>query len=111
MNRIESPSVALYAAALAGLLGAACSKDESHPAVSTPDAATVTSTVIERDMTQEKFTALCDERGGAVEVHPHCGGANTCKGFSWDDSNFELTEHTCKGLNTCAGFSCVVPDT
>ena len=59
--------------------------------------------------TLESFTALCDRAGGYVEVHPHCGGANSCKGFSYDEGVHVWTEHTCAGLNTCNGFSCVIP--
>ncbi len=62
------------------------------------------------DMTREKFEELCDQANGKLEVHPHCGGANSCKGFSYDSDVKVYSEHTCKGLNTCTGYSCVVPD-
>ena len=68
----------------------------------------VTSTTIVTDMTQEKFTAECDARHGVVEIPPHCGGFNTCMGFSYWADMQELTEHTCKGMSSCVGFSCVV---
>lgn len=61
------------------------------------------------DMTLEKFKAMCDELGGAIEIHPSCGGANSCKGMSYDSDTHVFTEHTCKGLNTCTGYSCVLP--
>ena len=61
-------------------------------------------------MTREKFEELCDQANGKLEVHPHCGGANSCKGFSYDSDAKVYSEHTCKGLNTCTGYSCVVPE-
>ncbi len=69
----------------------------------------ITKTVDDPDMTLEKFTAMCDALGGKIEIHPHCGGANSCKGMSYDQTTQVYTEHTCKGLNTCTGFSCVLP--
>jgi hypothetical protein len=60
-------------------------------------------------MTEEQFTALCTERGGIVEVMPHCGGFATAKGFSYDSTTQLLSEHTCAGANTCAGWNCVIP--
>jgi hypothetical protein len=60
------------------------------------------------EMTLEKFTADCDALGGTLELHSHCGGANSCMGMSYDTGTLTFTEHTCKGLNTCAGYSCVV---
>jgi hypothetical protein len=61
-------------------------------------------------MTEEQFKALCDERGGSVEVMPHCGGFATAKGFSYDSTTSLLSEHTCHGANTCAGWNCAIPD-
>jgi hypothetical protein len=61
-------------------------------------------------ITLEIFTEMCDRAGGWVEIHPHCGGANSCRGFSYDEGTHVFTEHTCAGLNTCNGFSCVLPD-
>lgn len=61
-----------------------------------------------KDVTLEAFTADCDALGGVIEIHPHCGGSNSCKGMSYDTGTKVYTEHTCKGLNTCAGFSCVL---
>jgi hypothetical protein len=69
----------------------------------------ITATDAAFGFTLESFTALCDRAGGYVEVHPHCGGANSCKGFSYDEGVHVWTEHTCAGLNTCNGFSCVIP--
>jgi hypothetical protein len=45
--------------------------------------------------------------GGTIEIHPHCGGANSCGGFSFDETIGVYTEHTCQGLNTCTGYTCV----
>ncbi len=72
------------------------------------DGGVITSSTVVSDMTLEKFTAQCDNLGGTVEIHPHCGGSNSCKGMSYDEGTQLFTEHTCKGLNTCAGYSCVV---
>jgi hypothetical protein len=69
----------------------------------------ITSSVVDDTMTLEKFTANCDALDGKIEIHPTCGGFNTCKGMSYDDGTHVLTEHTCAGLNTCSGYSCVVP--
>jgi hypothetical protein len=69
----------------------------------------ITATDAAFGITIETFTALCDRAGGYVEIHPHCGGANSCKGFSYDEGVHTWTEHTCAGLNTCNGFSCVIP--
>ncbi|MEB2314000.1 MAG: hypothetical protein OZ928_19305 [Polyangiaceae bacterium] len=104
-----APSRALGAAALAGLVGLAVSAcGASTPESNTPGGE-ITSSEVVPDLTLATFTAQCDERHGKVEVHPHCGGVNTCKGFSYDTSTQTLTEHTCKGLNTCGGYSCVIP--
>jgi hypothetical protein len=73
-----------------------------------PEAGVITSSTVVADMTLEKFTADCDALGGALEIHPHCGGFNSCKGMSYDTGTQTLTEHTCKGLNTCAGYSCII---
>lgn len=58
-------------------------------------------------MTFEQFRAMCDRVGGFIETHPHCGGANSCAGFSWDQTINTYTEHSCQGLNTCTGYTCV----
>lgn len=114
MLKQASPSAALAAAALAGLLGVvACSDDKSEAPNGGPPGETkgeIKSTVIDPSMTLEKFTETCNENEGTVETHAHCGGVNTCKGFSYDDVTHELTAHTCKGLNTCSGYSCVIPN-
>ena len=118
-------------AALGGLLLAvpACGSDASG--------GVITSSTTDPSMTLDQFTKNCDARHGTVEIHSHCGGANSCKGMSYDTGNQVLTEHTCKGmnrsgracesmevqehgharlagrvpraLNTCTGYSCVVP--
>jgi hypothetical protein len=70
----------------------------------------VTLTRKDPDLTREAFEEACNQAGGVLEVHPHCGGANSCKGFSYDTTIAVYSEHTCQGLNTCTGYSCVVPD-
>ena len=42
-------------------------------------------------LTEEQFTALCDERDGTVEVMPHCGGFATAAGFSYDSGTLSGT--------------------
>lgn len=97
---MKSPRVAsqpLRLAALAGLLTlSACSDPEL----------TSSETIV--DMTEAQFRERCDHRGGVVEVIPHCGGLNTCKGFSYDMTTDLLSEHTCKGAATCAGWNCKI---
>ena len=67
----------------------------------------ITSSTAAGVLTVEDFTALCDERGGTVEVMPHCGGFATAKGFSYDTGTQTLSEHTCMGANTCGGWNCI----
>ena len=62
------------------------------------------------DLSLEDFTALCDEAGGVVETHAHCGGVVSGPGFSYDSTIDVFTEHTCAGYNTCTGFSCVIDE-
>jgi hypothetical protein len=110
----SKPSPALLSAALCGLFAVACdSSDSSKPAACphAPDGGRprITAVRSEPEMTLERFTAECDAENGKVELHAHCGGVNTCAGFSYDDETHALTEHTCCALNTCSGYSCVVP--
>lgn len=70
----------------------------------------ILSTKVIADLTLGQFSEQCQEAGGVVETHSHCGGANTCKGFSYDSDTDVYSEHTCRGYNTCTGFSCVIPD-
>lgn len=70
----------------------------------------VTSSKVIVDLSLEEFTEMCDEAGGVVETHAHCGGVVTGKGFSYDSDTDVFTEHTCAGYNTCTGFSCVIED-
>jgi hypothetical protein len=72
------------------------------------EAGVVTSSEVVTDMTLTLFTTQCDARGGVVEIHPHCGGANSCKGMSYDTGTLVLTEHSCRGMNACAGYSCII---
>jgi hypothetical protein len=109
MTDVRKPSRALLTAALSGLLttaGTACGSDSHAEGDGAPR---VTASRLEPEMTLERFTEECDAQGGTVELHAHCGGVNTCQGFSYDDATHELTEHTCRALNTCSGYSCVVP--
>lgn len=114
-SKRPAPSRALLSAAIGGLLsvgGLACdSSSGSSPTGLDPDGGTphITSSSLVADMTVERFTADCDARSGTVELHSHCGGLNSCQGFSYDTGTQVLTEHTCRALNTCAGYSCVVP--
>lgn len=111
-----SVSPPLLVAALAGLLSVtACSKDDSSPnpsgtAGSAAEAPHITSSENVGVMTEEQFTALCDERAGTVEVMPHCGGFATAQGFSYDSTTELLSEHTCQGANTCSGWNCALAD-
>ena len=111
-----APSRALLGAALGGLLAVAtcatgCADDEPSfgPTNANGVAATITSARTDTSVTLESFSAQCDARHGRLEIHPHCGGANSCKGMSYDAGTHVLSEHTCAGLNTCNGFSCVEP--
>lgn len=67
----------------------------------------VTSTALVA-LTQEEFASRCAERNGIFEIQPLCGGANSCRGLSYDSDSQTLTEHSCQATNTCAGYSCVV---
>ena len=109
----RKPSRTLLSAAISGLLSlgvVACdsSSDSESPASERDGGARITASSVVADMTLERFTADCDARNGTVELHAHCGGVNTCQGFSYDDATLVLTEHTCRALNTCSGYSCVV---
>lgn len=114
MNRKESR---LVLAALGGLLcvtGSGCGGEdtgESTAALGCGPASQdgkITTSVTDTTITQASFEADCTTRGGTFEIHPHCGGANACRGMSYDTDTKVLTEHTCKGLNTCAGYSCII---
>lgn len=115
----RAPSGALLLAALGGLLcvslcATGCEDKEpsgtgTGPSGSGDTAARITSARTDPSVTLDSFSADCAARKGTLEIHPHCGGANSCKGMSYDSDTKVLTEHTCKGLNTCTGFSCVEP--
>ena len=60
-------------------------------------------------LTLDAFTVMCNGLGGFVEIHPHCGGMNSCSGFSYDTNDGTFTQHNCASLNTCTGYSCVIP--
>lgn len=62
------------------------------------------------DLSLDEFSEMCDEAGGIVEIHAHCGHVVTGKGFSYDSDIDVFTEHTCRGYNTCTGFSCVIDE-
>lgn len=79
------PSEHLRAAALAGLFclaTVACSYEKAPQ----EGEGRITSSENVGVLTEAEFTALCDERGGTVEVMPHCGGFATAKGFSYRTS-------------------------
>ena len=75
-----------------------------------PELPHITSSEAAGVLTEEDFRALCDARGGTVEVMPHCGGFASAKGFSYDNGTKLLSEHTCAGANTCGGWNCVLVD-
>lgn len=110
-----TPSRALLVAALGGLLAATCATgcadDERSPVPggASSTGATITSARTDASITLESFSKECAARNGTLEIHPHCGGANSCKGISYDAGTHVYSEHTCAGLNTCNGFSCVDP--
>jgi len=129
----SSASRALLSAALGGLLCASVSTCTNKAPESTsdsgpdtpigldasaaptcdsgiPDAAVVTSSTIVPSMTLDSFTSQCQALNGAVEIQPHCGGSNSCRGMSYDTETQTLLQHTCRATNTCAGFSCVICD-
>jgi hypothetical protein len=59
--------------------------------------------------TRAQLEALCDQKGGYIQMHASCSGANMCRGFSYGDwdEEAELQEHTCASANGCVGLSCV----
>src|SRR5690606_10275136 len=69
----------------------------------------ITLSQVDETVTEASFRTQCEELNGTIELHPSCGGANSCRGMSYDIDTHVYTEHTCKGLNTCRGFSCVLP--
>lgn len=103
----------LLTAALAGLMGAglaACGANEKEKIVEVPTKSitgVVTSTTVDKTITLASFVAQCETRGGVVQTHASCAGANTCAGISFHTSSGKLSEHTCKAANICAGMSCV----
>lgn len=74
-----------------------------------PDAS-ITSAMIVPSMTLDMFTSQCLAQNGMVEISPHCGASNSCRGMSYDIETETLTQHTCQGTNTCGGYSCVICD-
>lgn len=106
----SAPDVADAAAEAASDGGAGSDAATGDAVVFCPaEAGVITSSTIDASMTLAKFTALCDMRHGTLQIHPHCGGYNSCKGISYDSGTQVFTEHSCKGLNTCTGYSCVDP--
>lgn len=127
MNETNSnqPSSRVWAAALAGLLGVSGCGENKSPIEPDPDAPIVTpdsdlppdsgvpSKIISETNIVKTFTelkAMCDERGGYIEIHSACSGSNTCAGFSYGDFGAEavLTEHSCNAVSSCNGLGCVV---
>jgi len=125
MSRVDDTSgasQALLAAALGGLLcvaSAGCSSSNSGAATNedtpVPNTAcqsmdpnpSVTSLTAVNDETEDVFKSQCAAKNGIFEVQPQCGGANACRGMSYDSKTQTLMEHTCRATNTCAGYSCV----
>ncbi|WP_141734387.1 c-type cytochrome [Oligoflexus tunisiensis] len=101
-------SCALLTAALAGLMGG-CGTREKEKVIETPQplAGVVSATTVDKTLTLASFTALCETRGGLVQTHASCAGANTCAGISYHSSSGRLTEHSCRSANSCGGMSCV----
>jgi len=83
----------------------ACSSSSSTQAPATQPH--ITSSQVIAGLTADDFQAMCDARGGTVEVMAHCGGLASARGFSYDVETQTLAEHTCKGANTCGGWNCV----
>jgi hypothetical protein len=69
---------------------------------------TVTSTTTVGTLTLAQFTSQCTGLNGVVEIQPHCGGSNNCRGMSYDSDLGTILQHTCRATNTCAGFSCII---
>jgi len=98
----SAPSSKLLCAAFAGMFAlsaTACADDSGPPGI--------TSSQQVENLDAEGFKTLCDARDGTVEVMAHCGGLASGRGFSYDSTNGQLSEHTCKGANTCAGWNCL----
>jgi len=97
--------------ALSGLLSAgltAClDDDDKEPAAASDSKPQVLSTKKDETMSFARFLSECEARGGLVQTHAACSGANSCKGLSFNKYSKVLTEHTCKAMNTCGGMSCV----
>jgi|GEM_PF-1165739 len=126
----RGPSSALWASALAGLLGlAGACGDDGNKIEPDPDAPVVADAAVDSpeidappdappskiisetqgDHTFAELTAMCDQRGGYTQITAACAGANMCAGFSYGDwSPGVLTEHSCNAVNGCNGISCVV---
>jgi len=107
-ERATAPSSKLLQAALAGILAlsvSGCADDEAPPKQSASPV--ITSSQHVENLDADGFKAMCDARGGTVEVMAHCGGLASGRGFSYDTTTSELSEHTCKGANTCAGWNCL----
>lgn len=104
----------LLSAALAGLMGISCGDGDKEKIVQVPAetrTGLVTSTTVDKTLTLASFSSLCEARGGLLQTHASCAGANTCAGVSFHTSSGKLSEHTCRGANSCAGMSCVdLPD-
>jgi len=58
----------------------------------------------------DDFSSQCETAHGVVEIQPHCGGLNLCRGMSYDTGTQMLTDHSCRATNTCAGYTCVICD-
>lgn len=103
-------SIAVSAGAGAGGFAEAGNGSMAGSGGAPPELAHITSSEAAGALTEGDFKALCDARGGTVELMPHCGGFATAKGFSYDNGTQLLSEHTCAGANTCGGWNCVIVD-
>lgn len=89
-----------------GSMGGGDDDDDAMPTTDEPRV--ISTTKAPADLTLARFTADCEAKGGYLETHATCSGANSCAGLSYNKFDGYLTEHTCAGLNTCGGMSCVV---
>ena len=126
--RTSRPSGRVWASAMAGLFGlaGACGDDPKAEPDPTPDAPVADAAVPDMapdagpeskiisetpgQFTFAELTAMCDQRGGYVEIYASCSGTNSCAGFSYGDWGEDgvLTEHSCNAVSGCNGMGCVV---
>jgi len=96
----------------AGVTNAAPSQMDAGLSPHTPgtsgDAGPITTVETKGFRAWSSLKAECDKRGGYMQVHAACAGANNCRGFSYHSGTpGTYTEHTCASANGCTGASCV----